>query len=100
MSKVYVVNHSGYDYSKAQPFGEVVVMTQGYIDYKKLNVVIQKICSHIDTSTQDDYILLSGNNFLCAIALQRWAAKHGICKILHWHPSNRNYELYNLNMET
>lgn len=99
MPKVFVANHSGYDYEKAEKHGELIFMTQGYVNYKKLDSLIKKLCAQIDTSSPEDFLLLSGNNFLCALALQRWAARHGLCNILHYNPDKADYDRYNLNLE-
>lgn len=87
-NKVYVTNFTGFEYSEAEKFGEMVFMTEGYVDFKNINKVTEKLAFFIQKSKPDDYLLLSGNNLLCAIALHHWLMFHGTCKVLHWQLKN------------
>ena len=93
---VYVVNNSGYPYEKAERFGEVIFMTAGSINHSRLNSIITKIGNYIENSSPNDYLCVSGNNFLCTLAGIMWGNKHGLVKILHWSQSKKDYETYNI----
>jgi len=95
-SKVYVTNNSGYPYEKAERFGELIFLTRGYMYYNKIDEVIKKLGNIIDEASEDDYLCLSGNNFICALAFHLWAKEHQICRVLHWDQDAKDYKQYNM----
>lgn len=98
MPNVYVVNNAGYDYDKAQEHGELIYLTQGYINiHKDYDELVGKLKNLIKTANpENDFLLLSGNNLLCLLAFDIWKEIHKKVNILHWNPSfgARVYELY------
>lgn len=94
VNRVYVTNNSGYPYDKAKEYGELVFLTRGYMYYNDIDDIIKKIGNIISEASEDDYLCLSGNNFICALALHLWSNNKGICKILHWDQDTRDYKLY------
>lgn len=91
---VYVVNFSDMDFKDAEQFGTLVYMTQGFIrltpqhEMQKLYV---RLRSFISKAESTDYIILSGNNLVCAIALILWISYHGYANVLHWDKIARTY---------
>lgn len=73
MAKVFVVNDSGHDFSKAKRFGELVPITQGKINiYQPQRDLIEVEKCLGEFSNKEDYLLLSGNtlgNMLVALTL-------------------------------
>lgn len=101
MPKVYVTNFSGYTYDNASVFGEeIIYITNGYVDFKKIEEVTAKVKSFINQATPNDYLLLSGNNLLCCIASHYWLMRHGLCKILHYNKFQDSYVEYELKNES
>lgn len=94
VNRVYITNNSGYPYDQASKYGEFVFLTRGYMYYHNINDIIKKLGNIIDEATEDDYLCLSGNNFICALALHLWSNKHSICKVLHWDQDSKDYKLY------
>lgn len=61
MPKVYVVNDTGQDYSKAAEFGELVFLTRGKIDPFRPHAVQEEIARTIASfNAKEDYLLPCG----------------------------------------
>lgn len=93
--KVYVVNNSGYPYDKAERFGEIIFLTQGSVNHNKINTTIKKMANLLIDSSEDDFLCITGHNFLCSLASLIWAKKHGRVGMLNWNPIKKDYEVYN-----
>lgn len=84
--RVYVINHSGLDYEKAERFGTLVYLTRGYIDVVGIKDVLDRIWKKFDSqgveksslsnSQKTDYLLLSGSTILCILTCFLWYKKH------------------------
>lgn len=96
MNKVYVTNFSGYTYDKADQFGELIYITSGFVNVSNNQELRNKLNSFITKANKDDYLLLSGNNLLCALALHCWLNVHGVCKVLHWNGLSKSYDLHTI----
>lgn len=96
--RVYITNFSGYPYEKAKDYAEeLVYMTNGYLDLNELETIKSKINEFINRVNPSDYLILSGNNCVAAIAAHLWIKKLGFCNILHWNNSTKSYIHYILN---
>jgi hypothetical protein len=94
MSTVYVVNfNANYDYTDAARFGEVVYMSKGYLPDRSPEDMAKLFREYAVNSKPEDYLLLSGSNILCAIAVAEWMAK-GPVNVLFMSTKNkkRQYE--------
>lgn len=91
---VYVVNHTGNDYSDAKRFGDVVFMSRGPYEQDELDHVLDKIKNYIGDTSVSDYLVLDGGRLLCSHAYYLWLVKHGSIKLLQFNPSfsKRCYE--------
>lgn len=91
-SKVYVANLANLDYSKAEKFGTIVPMTKHYVRFDDIESLTTKISRTLDETTpHTDYLVLSGNNLVCAIVLHLWLKRHAYARILHWDTRNERY---------
>lgn len=90
------MNNSGYPYESLEKYGEIVFLTQGSINHNRLNVLITKMGNLLKASHEDDYLCISGNNFLCALATAIWGNMHNRCAFLNWNPVKKDYEIYNI----
>jgi hypothetical protein len=93
-NKVLVTNHSGYPYEAAEKFGEIIFMTNGYIKLDDLDKIRSKLVQFIAQTEATDYLVLSGNNVLCALAVLAWKERHGYVNILHWASDRKDYIHY------
>lgn len=93
MAKVYVVQETNFDFSKAAAFGELVFMSANKID-DLVNIVgselNRRMLSHLrsfvrEYNQEEDYFILTGSPYMCA-AVMWMAGKLGIRKLnlLRW----------------
>ena len=82
--KVFIINSSGHDFSKAEAFGELVTMTRGTINKYSITSMARMFQPFVDESSPNDYLLQSGPVVLNMIAAGMFAQKHGILNLLLW----------------
>lgn len=81
--KVYVTNYNGnYDYSSAESYGELINMTQGFIPFHRYDAVLNTFENYAKTANENDYLLLSGSNLVCALAVSAWIKHRGSARLL------------------
>lgn len=77
MSKVYVVNRGGHDYSPAERFGTLVYCTEGNLSKYDTGQMFRQLLEAMHDSEPDDYILLTSLTTLCSVAAALFAHQHG-----------------------
>lgn len=77
MSKVFVVNQGGHDYSAASRFGTLVYCTKGELSKYDTGMMFRELVGAMQDSEDDDYILLTSLTTLCSVAAALFAYKHG-----------------------
>ena len=82
MPKVYVVNKSSHDFSKAEQFGELVFCTEGRMNRFGTNDMVRKFKDTMEGSKKTDYILLCSLNVMNSLACSVFARKHGALNLL------------------
>lgn len=81
--KVYVTNYNGnYDYSPAEAYGEIINMTSGFVPAKNFQSILNTFENYAKTATENDFLLLSGSNLVCALAMTAWMRHHGSVTLL------------------
>jgi len=58
--KVFIINSSGHDFSKAEQFGELVTMTRGTVNKYSITSMARMFQPFVDESSPNDYLLQSG----------------------------------------
>lgn len=91
MSKVFVINQSGHDFSKAEKYGELVFLSEGKINPFKVNNMYRQFSSKMDNCQPDDYILVTGLSQLCMIAAGIQVHKHGKVNMLIYSSRDDDY---------
>lgn len=86
--KVYVINRSGHDYSKAEKYGEIIFLSKGSMDKYKVNTIARKFADVMKDSSPEDYLLLTGLTVMSVIAASIFANKHGRINLLIHRPDN------------
>lgn len=99
MPKVYVTNYNGnYDYSKAESYGELIHMTQGFIPTSRYDGALKTFENYAKTASDEDFLLLSGSNLVCALAVAAWLRHRGSIKLLQhgkaWDESKNSIPTY------
>ena len=68
MSKVYIINKSGHDYSKAEKFGTLIYLTEGEQDPDESNQHFRQFVNKMKDAKEGDYILITSLASMNAIA--------------------------------
>ena len=92
--KVYVVNNSGHDFSPAEPFGELVFLTEGLFDRYNVTGMYRAFAPLLAESQEDDFILHSGPGIMSAVACSIFSAKHQRLNLLIWRGEESGKQRY------
>ena len=84
MPKVFLVNSAGHDYSDAERFGELVVLSSGIIDKFSVTHIHRTFQKYLNKSSPDDFLLQAGPTVMMSIASAILAHKHGQINLLLW----------------
>ena len=76
MSKVFIVNNSSHDFSRAKDFGELVYLSSGPLNRYATNHMHRLFSDKLEDSSPEDYIVLCSLNVMNSIACAIFAAKH------------------------
>lgn len=68
MNKVFIINNSGHDYSKAEKYGKLVYLTKGQVASYAANKSYREIADKMKDVTANDYILVTSLASLNCIA--------------------------------
>lgn len=81
--RVYVPSDSGNDLSAAEEYGDLIHITQGFVDKKnELNTLASRCEQIMADVTEEDYILITGLSSLVALAACVMTAKVGLVNFL------------------
>jgi hypothetical protein len=95
MSKVFIVNKGGHNYSSAEEFGELVYLTDGLFNRFAVSNIYRHLSEGLKDSNSDDYILISGLSIMSSIACSIFAVLHGKLNLLLYKSDRKNNrELY------
>ena len=93
-AKIFVLNDSGHDFTPAEDFGELVVLSEGTISKYNLTEMLRMLSPITKDSAPDDFILQSGPAVMNGVACAAFAAKHGCLNLLIWKADRRNGDHY------
>ena len=92
MSKVYVMNKSGHDFSDAEKHGELVYLTEGKHNIFSTGAMIQDLKNKLrDFKPSEDFLLMSGSPFVAASAMSIILTKIRSVNVLLFDAKNRVY---------
>ena len=97
MAKVYVVNNTNHDYSKAEQYGELVYITKGKLPIFKTNTVRAMLEKGLVKFTKDDYLLISGPAIVSVMAAIILFNKFDTVKFLVFDAKQQDYVVRHLN---
>ena len=81
-TKVYVPNRSYHDFSEASRFGDLLYLTSGKISILSIGRMYRTFMPVIQTSTKEDYILVSGPSVMTSILCSMFSIKHNVLNLL------------------
>lgn len=82
MSKVFIVNNSGHNFSAAEKYGEIVFLSEGPMNRYSTNNMVRQFHEKMKDSTKMDYIVPCSLNVMNSIACAIFARKHGVLNLL------------------
>lgn len=91
MTKVWITNYAGHDFSPAEKYGTLEYITKGYVSFQSLDRVKYHIAESLSASSPDDYLLISGRPIISVLAVLIWFQMHHQVKILNWDQKTNTY---------
>ena len=93
MSNVYIINRGCHDYTKAEKYGTLIYLTEGYFRRFSTGKMYRAFLDGFENSQQSDYIVIGGLTIMATIACSVFATKHGRLNLLLYN-NNRDVEDY------
>jgi|TARA_R100001530_G_scaffold65120_1_gene46644 hypothetical protein len=81
---VFIVNSSAHDYSDAERYGSLVVMSEGAVNKFNVSAMFRTFEKYLNKSSHDDFLLSSGPAVMQSIACAMFAARHSRLNLLTW----------------
>lgn len=91
---VYCTNFPGIPLIDAEKFGEIIYLTDSFIDiskHEKVEELENRISLLLKDSIEEDYVLLIGFALVTAITTKLWFQRHSVMKILVHQQINKKY---------
>jgi len=89
--RIFVPNKGGHDYSPALKFGDLVFVSEGYIDRWGVSQMYRLWVKALEDSKSDDYIMETSLNTLCSVGAAIFGHKHGRLNLLIFKAENGEY---------
>ena len=94
MPNVYVVNDSGHDFSAAEPYGDLIALSEGELDKYNVTGMKRIFDKKLQSSSPSDWLLHTGPGIMSAIACSIFAAMHGRLNLLIWRAEANGTDRY------
>lgn len=91
VSRVYIANYAGHDYTEAEAYGQLCYITRGFVSFDSLDRLKFSIAQAVADTQPQDWLLLSGTNIVNVLAALLWYEKHHVVKILNFDKTERTY---------
>lgn len=88
--KVFVINKSTHDYSKAEEFGDLVFITENAMNRFSTSKMYRTFKPFIEASQIGDCILVSGLTVMNIVFCIMFARLHGRVNLLIYKPDRRD----------
>jgi len=82
MTKVFIPNRSGHDYSPAEKFGELVYVTEGHVRKSNVNQIYRQFARAMTGAGPNDYFILTSLGVLNAVGAAVLGRKTGRLNLL------------------
>ena len=94
--RVYIVNKGGHNHIDAERFGELVFLSEGNINRYAVNSIYRRFATILETSSSEDYILITGLSVMSSIACSIFSRIHGRLNLLLYKTTRGEKEGYYL----
>lgn len=91
MTTIYIVNSAGHNFSEAERFGQVEVLTEGKVNIFSTERIKGELEEGLRNVGKDDYLLLSGNVVLNVLAALIMKEKTGVINMLIYDAARKTY---------
>ena len=81
---VWIPNKGALDYSSAEEFGDIVYLTEGYIDRFQTGMLYRTLAVQLDQAKKNDYWMITSFTVINAIGTAILSRKFGIINFLLW----------------
>lgn len=98
MPKVYIINKSIHDFSKAEEFGTLHYLSEKAMNRYATNNIYRKFFPPLNQSSPMDYILVTSLNTMNIIACVIFVLKHKKLNLLIHKPKTNTYVERKLNL--
>lgn len=90
--RVFIANlHPDKDFSPAEKFGELVYLTQSYVDLRNIDKLESQLNLYLKQARGSDFIILTGPSVLNALIVAILFNRFGYVNVLSWDGSKREY---------
>lgn len=89
MTKVFIPNKAGHDFSPAERYGELVYISEGCQDKHATNTMQRQWEMALKDSSPDDIIMMAGLSNMQAIGCGMFAIMHRRLNILIFDPNTK-----------
>lgn len=100
MSRVYITNKSGHDFSNATRFGELVYLSEGEVDTFEVTRMYRRFSSILNNSNRSDYLLITGLTVMNCVASAIMSRKHGIVNWLLFNHETGSYKARTIDIDS
>lgn len=90
-NKVWIVNDAGHDFSCAQKFGELIVLTEGLVNIFDVDRIQATLVQKLADFEKDDFLLLTGSTILNVLAVGIIQHKYDFAQVLIYNAKYRKY---------
>lgn len=90
-NKVWIVNDAGHDFSCAQKFGELIVLTEGLVNIFDVDRIQATLVQKLAEFKKDDFLLLTGSTILNVLAVGIIQHKYDFAQVLIYNAKYRKY---------
>lgn len=91
MSKVYVANVAGHDFTGLKKYGEIVAITKGHVSFGSLDRMAFDVAVAVRDAERDDYLAVSGAAIINVTAAIVWYQKHKRVRLLNYDKKTGEY---------
>lgn len=98
--KVYIPHQGRQVYDKAQRWGSVVSLTEGWLDFGDCQQITEVMQDRLEGSSQEDLIVLGGHIVPMILAVGLFSAKHGRVNLLRFDHSSEEYQEIQIQYDT
>jgi hypothetical protein len=98
MNRLFITNLASLEYDSLEkqfPESETIFMSKGYVDLstpESIKKFYDDVKKKLDSSTPEDYLVLSGASIIGVVLFMFWIQKHGVARIITYNKRLEGYQ--------